>query len=65
MLKREDLIEYSRGVIHIPDVKRLEIKACECYQVIKDHLDSYAEFESGIAANSSRGNDGTVQNVGR
>jgi hypothetical protein len=43
------LIEYTRGVIHIPDVKQLEAKACECYQVIKKHLDSYAEFESGIS----------------
>jgi CRP-like cAMP-binding protein len=57
MLKGEGLIEYTRGVIHIPDVKQLEAKACECYQVIKKHLDSYAEFESGIsleATNPSR-----------
>ncbi len=48
ILKDEGLIEYTRGVIHIPDVKRLEARACECYQVIKNHLDSYAEFDSGL-----------------
>ncbi len=37
MLKDQGLIEYTRGVIHIPDLKRLEAKACECYHVIKDH----------------------------
>ena len=45
MLKEEGLIEYTRGVIYIPDTKRLEAKACECYHVIKDHIDNYLEFE--------------------
>jgi len=48
MLKDQGLIEYNRGLIHIPDLKRLEAKACECYHVIKDHLDNYTEFDSGI-----------------
>ncbi|RXH58194.1 transcriptional regulator, Crp/Fnr family [Granulicella sibirica] len=48
ILKDEGLIEYTRGVIHILDVSRLEAKACECYHVIKDHLDNYTEFDSGI-----------------
>jgi len=30
MLKEQGLIEYNRGLIHIPDLKRLEAKACEC-----------------------------------
>jgi CRP-like cAMP-binding protein len=46
-LKEDGLIEYSRGVIHIMDVRRLEVKACECYRVIKDHLDNYTEFDTG------------------
>ena len=45
MLKEEGLIEYTRGVIYIPDTKRLEAKACECYHVIKDHIDNYLEVE--------------------
>jgi CRP-like cAMP-binding protein len=49
-LKEEGLIEYSRGVIRILDIAGLEKKACECYHVIKDHLDNYAEFDSGITA---------------
>jgi CRP-like cAMP-binding protein len=49
-LKDAKLIEYNRGTIHILDVPGLEKKACECYHIIKDHLDNYAEFESGITA---------------
>jgi len=48
LLKDRHLIEYTRGVIHILDAKGLEKAACECYHVIKDHLDNYTEFESGI-----------------
>jgi CRP-like cAMP-binding protein len=50
VLKNEGLIEYSRGVIRILDGPRLENRACECYHIIKDHLDNYAEFDSGIVA---------------
>jgi CRP-like cAMP-binding protein len=50
ILKQEKLIEYKRGVIQILDVKGLEKRSCECYRVIKDHLDNYAEFESGDVA---------------
>ena len=48
VLKENGLIEYSRGVIRIVDVRRLEEKACECYRVIKNHLDNYTEFDSGM-----------------
>jgi hypothetical protein len=50
LLKEANLIDYNRGSIHILDVPGLEKKACECYHIIKDHLDNYAEFDSGIAA---------------
>ena len=49
ILKSQGLIDYSRGEIHIPDVKRLAAKACECYQVTKDHLENVAEFDSGLS----------------
>ncbi len=48
LLKEREVIEYNRGVIHILDLVRLEARACECYGVIKHHLDNYAEFDSGI-----------------
>ena len=47
-LKAQDLIKYSRGTIQILDSPRLEAKACECYHIIKDHLDNYTEFDSSI-----------------
>jgi CRP-like cAMP-binding protein len=50
VLKAEKLIDYSRGVIRILDVKRLEQRACECYLIIKKYLDNYTEFDSGIPA---------------
>lgn len=49
LLKKEGLIEYTRGVINVPDVGRLEAKACECYKVIKDYLDNYADFNHGTS----------------
>jgi CRP-like cAMP-binding protein len=47
LLKESGLIRYSRGVIHLLDVASLEARACECYRVIKDHLDNYTEFDRG------------------
>jgi CRP-like cAMP-binding protein len=48
LLKQQKLIDYTRGVIRIHDAIGLEKRACECYHVIKDHLDNYAEFDSGV-----------------
>jgi CRP-like cAMP-binding protein len=50
ILKRKGLIEYSRGEIRILDVPGLTKASCECYQIIKDHLDNYAEFDTAITA---------------
>jgi CRP-like cAMP-binding protein len=50
LLKAEGLIEYTRGVIHVLDHPRLEARSCECYGIIKNHLDNYAEFDTGITA---------------
>ena len=48
-LKEEGLIEYSNGVIHILDRVQLERRSCECYRIIKDHLDNYAEYNNGFS----------------
>ena len=39
-LRRDNLIEYSRGNITILDHKRLEAAACTCYRVVRDLQDS-------------------------
>ncbi len=50
ILKEKGLIKYSRGQIQILDVDGLQAAACECYKIVKDHLDNYAEFDSAISA---------------
>ena len=47
LLKEAGLIHYTRGMIRILDVAQLENRACECYRVIKNHLDNYTEFDIG------------------
>ncbi len=54
ILKHEKLIEYTRGVIVILDPAGLEARSCECYRIIKNHLDNYAEFETGVEPNGYR-----------
>jgi len=49
-LRQQHLIEYTRGVIRILDVKGLEKRSCECYGVVEDYLDNYLEFDRGIPA---------------
>ena len=46
VLKQKGLIEYSRGEIRILDVPGLTRASCECYGIIKNHLDNYTEFET-------------------
>jgi CRP-like cAMP-binding protein len=47
-LRRDGLIEYSRNEIYIPSIEALEKKACECYTVLKNHLENYIEFDTGF-----------------
>lgn len=48
LLKQKGLIEYRRGAILILDEKRLGERACECYQVVREHLTNFAEFDTGF-----------------
>jgi CRP-like cAMP-binding protein len=50
ILKQKGLIEYTRGEIRILDVTGLTKISCECYPIIKDYLDNYAEFDTAITA---------------
>jgi CRP-like cAMP-binding protein len=42
--QERNLIQYSRGKIHLIDLAGLELLACECYRVVRDHLADYAEY---------------------
>ncbi len=67
LLKDKGLISYTRGVITILDTARLEKTSCECYLVIKDHLDNYTEFDSGVGpdpAIAARNPRATAQTAG-
>ncbi len=50
LLRDAGLIKHSRGTVQILDTKQLEARACECYHVIKNHLDNYTEFDTGFTA---------------
>ena len=47
-LKRSGVIGYERGHIRLLAVPVLEKQACECYHVLKDHLNNYVEFDTGF-----------------
>ena len=47
-LKELGLITYTRGVIRILNREGLKKQACECYQVVKSHLDNFSEFDTGF-----------------
>ncbi len=48
-LKAKGLIDYRRGAIQILDVKGLERETCECYRVVREHLETTADFDTGFA----------------
>ncbi len=45
-LKAKGLIDYSRGSIHVLHTEGLERETCECYRVVRTHLESLASFEA-------------------
>lgn len=46
--KSKGLIDYSRGTIRIKDPQGLEREACECYRVVREHLENFADFDTGF-----------------
>lgn len=44
-LQREGLIHYARGKVIITNRSGLEKRACECYRVVRNHLDNYLDVE--------------------
>jgi CRP-like cAMP-binding protein len=49
-LKNDGLIEYSRGTMHILNLKGLEQRVCECYPIVRDHLASSTELGQAFSA---------------
>ncbi len=50
VLKAKGLIDYHRGSIQILDVKGLENEACECYRVVREHLENFLHFDTGFVS---------------
>ena len=47
-LKAKGVIGYHRGTIHLLKKKDLEAEACECYRVVRDHLENLTHFDTGL-----------------
>ena len=48
-LEEAGLVAIHRQRIQIVDFQGLERRSCECYRVVKQHLDSFADYDSGQA----------------
>ena len=45
-LKAKGLIDYRHGAIQILNFKGLETESCECYWVVREHLENFADFDN-------------------
>ncbi len=52
-LQKQGLILYSRGKVEILDRKGLELKSCECYRTVHNHLLNYAGSVDDFGSYSS------------
>jgi Mn-dependent DtxR family transcriptional regulator len=44
-LKAKGLIDYRRGSLYVIDSEGLEKETCECYRVVRTHLENLASFD--------------------
>jgi CRP-like cAMP-binding protein len=47
-LKSKGLIGYQRGTIVLLRKEELEREACECYRVVRNHLETFASFDTAF-----------------
>lgn len=48
LLKKANLIRYTRGNVEILDRHSLEAQACECYRILRGYLRDTSEYDSGL-----------------
>ena len=58
-LKARGVVEHHRNEIRLVNRQALELEACECYAFVRQHLDSYAEFDSSVTHGTSRPKPGS------
>ena len=46
--RKAGLIHYSRAIIDVLDRGGMEQRSCECYAVLKNHLDNNLDFDEGF-----------------
>jgi len=46
--KLAGLVDYRHGTIQLLNKAGLRESSCECYNVVKEHLDNYIEFDAGF-----------------
>jgi hypothetical protein len=49
-LRRDGLIDYSRGLIKVVNPQGLCKRTCECYGIIKRHLSNCTEFDTDFVS---------------
>jgi CRP-like cAMP-binding protein len=49
-LRDRGLIDYQRAIIQITDREGLERCTCECYGLVRQHLDNFAQFEAELSS---------------
>jgi CRP-like cAMP-binding protein len=59
-LQEQGLISYSRARITVLDRAGLERESCECYRIVRDHLQNYDAGEAGFGVQSSSCSDSEV-----
>ncbi|MDI1242030.1 MAG: helix-turn-helix domain-containing protein, partial [bacterium] len=53
-LQREGIIDYSRGKIEILDLERLQMNACECFEIIRQEFSEFLDSRKAAGMSGTR-----------